>query len=130
MADDNFKLIWTPEGASKQEWSFNIQNPVWDIRIQTEKATGWPWARFAENLMDGSAIAMQALLWVLRKRTERGLTLESVIPDYDELEPQFRCADCDRWLSDEDADEDGEHGCTGKAEADSDEPTEAKPGEA
>lgn len=126
---DNFKLVWSPEGASKREWSFNINNPTWDIRMQTEKVTGWPWAEFAARLMNGSAIAMQALLWVLRKRVERGLALDSVEPDFDELDPQFCCPDCEQWLSDEDTDDEGDHGCPGKPE-DAEPSKKSKKGEA
>lgn len=129
MAEHNFKLIWTPEGGSKREWSFAVGSPGWDVRVQTEKATGWPWPRFFDLLTDGSAIAMQALLWVLRKRDEPKLALASVEPDFDELELIVRCPDCSRWLADEDTDDEGDHNCPGK---DSDEPAEAEaePGEA
>lgn len=114
MAESNFKLTWTPEGGSKREWSFNVNNPGWDIRVQTEKATGWPWVTFYDRLTDGSALAMQALLWVLRKRDEPKLALHTVEPDFDELEPVFRCPDCRRWLAADDSDDEGNHGCTGK----------------
>jgi len=125
---DNFKLVWTPEGASAREWSFNLQNPTWDIRVQTEKVTDWPWARFNERLLEGSGIAMQALLWVLRKRDEPKLALSSVEPDFDELDPQFLCPDCKQWLNDDNTDDEGGHGCPGSG--DDDEPAEAAPGEA
>lgn len=119
---DNFKLIWTPEGGSKREWTFNLANPSWDLTFATEKATDWPWAQFRDRLMNESAIAVQALLWVLRKRDEPRLSMDSVRPSMDELDFQARCPECDQWVDGED------HGCTG-SEPGASEPKEAVPGE-
>lgn len=125
---DNFKLTWNPEGGSKREWSFNMKNPPWDVRVQTEKATDWPWAQFQNKLLNDSGIAMQALLWVLRKRDEPKLSLDAVEPDFDELDPKFLCSDCKQWLGEDDTDDEGDHNCPGKDAED--EPAEATPGEA
>jgi len=111
MAEPNFKLIWKPEGASPREWAFNLGKPPWDLRVQTEKVTDWPWGVLQERFLNDSGIAMQAVLWVLRKRDEPKLALPSVIPDFDELEYEVLCPDCETWSS---SDED-EHEC---AEAD------------
>lgn len=108
MAEPNFKLIWKPEGASPREWSFNLGKPPWDLRVQTEKVTDWPWGEFQERFLNDSGIAMQAALWVLRKREEPKLALSSVIPDFDELAYEVLCPDCDTWSSSED---DAEHVC-------------------
>lgn len=74
------KLIvkWTPETGSAREWFVDIQNPGWDVISQTEKATGWTWPKTINKILDSSAIALQALLFVLRKRDEPRLQLESV----------------------------------------------------
>lgn len=75
---DNIRVVYTPEGGSKRTWEFSVMNPPWDIAFGTEKATGWPWAEFAGRLMQRSAIAGRALLWVLRKREEGRLPLDAV----------------------------------------------------
>lgn len=125
MAENNFKLIWKPEGGSPREWAFNMAKPPWDVRVQTEKATDWPWVEFQNRLDGGSGLAMQALLWILRKRDEPKLAMSSVIPDFDELEYEMQCPACKTWVSTQD---DEEHVCP--VPEDDDEPEEATPGEA
>lgn len=119
----NMKIIYTPEGASKQEWVIDLQNPAWDLTFATEKATDWPWAEFVGRIENQSAIAWRALLWALRKRMEPKLTLESVVPNMDELDFEGQCPRCSEWVVDE------FHSCA-KADAADDEPAEAAPGEA
>lgn len=74
------KLIvkWTPETGSAREWFVDVRNPGWDVMSQTEKATGWAWPTTINKILDSSAIALQALLFVLRKRDEPRLQLDSV----------------------------------------------------
>lgn len=72
------KIIYTPEGGSKRVWDFDPDNPAWDVAFATEKATGWPWAEFSQRLVQGSYIALRALVWTLRKRDEPRLELDSV----------------------------------------------------
>jgi len=74
------KVVWSPEGGSPREWVVDLARPGWDVMSKTEEATGWPWQEFVERFAKASGLAAQALLWVLRKRTEPGLTLESVHP--------------------------------------------------
>lgn len=79
MADESkIKLVYKPEGATPREWVISTEKPAWDLQFNTEKATGWPWAEFCARMANGSAIAMQALVWTLRKRDEPRLQLESV----------------------------------------------------
>jgi hypothetical protein len=80
------KIIYTPEGGSKQVWNFDPERPDWDVAYATEKATGWPWAEFADRLGKGSFIALQALIWTLRKRQERNLDISSVQVTFDDIE--------------------------------------------
>ena len=119
----NMKIVYTPEGGSKQEWVIDLQNPAWDLTFATEKATDWPWAEFVDRIQNQSAIALRALLWALRKRMEPKLTLEAVVPNMDELDFEGQCPRCEEWVADE------FHACA-KAEAADDEPAEAAPGEA
>lgn len=74
------KLIvkWTPETGSEREWFVDVRVPGWDVMSQTEKATDWEWPLFVDKIVSGSAIATRALLFVLRKRDEPRLQLESV----------------------------------------------------
>lgn len=97
----NFKLIYTPEGGSPKEWILDLNNPAWDITYATEKATDWPWGVFVDRIQNQSAIALRALLWVLRKRDEPRLALESVIPNMDEIDFAGLCPRCEEWIDDE-----------------------------
>ncbi len=98
----NLKIIYTPEGGSRREWVVDLLNPAWDLTFATEKATDWPWAMFVERLQNQSAIALRALLWVLRKRDEPRLQLEAVRPDMEEIDFEGQCPRCDAWVDDDD----------------------------
>ena len=80
------RVIYTPEGGSKRVWEVDFENPAWDISFNTEKVTDWPWADFNMKLARGSAIALRALIWTLRKRDEPKLALESVTVTLDEFD--------------------------------------------
>lgn len=80
------RIIYTPEGGSKRTWDLDLENPDWDVSYSTEKATGWPWLPFREKLGGGSSIALQALVWTLRKREEPRLELAAVTPSWSEVE--------------------------------------------
>lgn len=105
-----FKVIYKPEGGSPREWTIDLVNPAWDVTYAIEKATGWPWGVFREKLGQESAVALQALLWTLRKRDEPRLSLESVRPDGDEIDYAAACPLCGTWVTSED---DVEHDCSG-----------------
>lgn len=72
------KIIYTPEGGSKRTWDLDPDNPPWDVAFATEKATGWPWGEFAQRMVQGSHIALRALIWALRKRQEPKLQIDGV----------------------------------------------------
>jgi len=82
-------LHYTPEGGSKRSWEINLENPAWDIAYNTEVATGWPWVEFSEKLSIGSAIALRALVWTLRKRDEPKLPLQSVQVTFGEIDVDY-----------------------------------------
>ena len=128
MSNTKLKVVYSPEGGSPRSWVVDLANPAWDIKMQTEKATDWPWEPFVQRFMQDSAIAMQALLWVLRKRDEPRLDLDSVEVDMDELEFEATCTECGDWLTSEDED----HTCAvpEKKSKKGKEPAEAAPGEA
>lgn len=95
------KLIYTPEGASPRDWVVDLQSPAWDVTFATEKATDWPWAVFVDRLQNQSAIALRALLWVLRKRDEPRLQLDTMTVDMDEVDFAGQCPKCEEWVTDE-----------------------------
>ncbi|WP_418059940.1 hypothetical protein [Pimelobacter simplex] len=95
------KIVYTPENGSRRDWTIDLQNPAWDVTFATEKATGWPWAQFVDRIENQSAIALQALLWVLRKRDEPKLQLDSVRPNMDELDFEGQCGRCKEWVDDD-----------------------------
>lgn len=80
------KITYRPEGGSVRSWTIDTENPGWDVMFSTEKVTGWPWMVFAERLGNVSAIALQALLFTLRKRDEPRLELDSVRPELSEID--------------------------------------------
>lgn len=122
---DNFKLVWTPEGASAREWAFDLGNPEWDLTYATEKATEWPWAEFKVRLLNESAIAIQALMWVLRKRDEPKLDIDSVRPAMADIAFHGKCVNCDEWFDAAD-----DHTCAPKPAKTSKAAKEREPGEA
>jgi hypothetical protein len=80
------KIIYTPEGGSKREWLLDTDKPAWDLRRNTEDATDWPWDVFLQKLSQGSAKALDALIWTYRKRDEPRLDLASVRVELDQVE--------------------------------------------
>lgn len=126
----NFKLIYTPEGGSRREWLLDLNNPAWDITFATEKATDWPWGVFVERIHNQSAIALRALLWVLRKRDEPRLALESVVPNMDELDFAGLCPQCKEWVENEDHEDLCPANAKAAAEQVDEEPEGSEPGEA
>lgn len=80
------KIFYTPDGGSKREWTVDLENPAWDVAYNTEKVTGWPWQVFAERLSQSSHIALQALIFTLRKRDEPKLEVGAVTPSLAEVD--------------------------------------------
>lgn len=83
------RLIYSPEGGEAQEWDF-IPGKMMSVEAEAlEKATGWTYIEFGEKFMAGSTLARRALLWVMRRRTERGLKFSDVKFALDELDVDF-----------------------------------------
>lgn len=80
------KILYTPEGGSKREWLIDLDQPAWDLRHNTEEATDWPWNEFVDRLTKGSAKALDALIWTLRKRDEPRLDSSSVKVELSEFD--------------------------------------------
>lgn len=109
----NLKIVYTPEGGSRQEWVIDLQNPAWDLHKAAPKAARIVgWVPFAQALEDFDADAWQAMIWALRRRKETRLSLDAV--DFptglmNELDFAGQCPDCEEWLTTEDGD--GDHDC-------------------
>lgn len=114
----NLKIIYTPEGGSRQEWEVDLENPAWDLHKAAPKAAGIRgWAPFAEALQNVDADAWQAMIWALRRRRETRLSFDAV--DFptgllNEVDFAAQCPECKEWLSTEDGD--GDHACPGADE--------------
>ena len=80
------KIVYTPDGGSRREWVVDLENPAWDVAFNTEKVTGWPWQVFAEKISQSSHVALQALIFTLRKRDETKLDIGAVTPSLAELD--------------------------------------------
>lgn len=94
------KVIYSPEGGSKRTWEIDQSNPAWDLMYASEKATDWPWEDFTDRLSRGSAIALQALIWILRRRDEPRLQLDAVQPQMSEIDFEVECSECGLWTDD------------------------------
>lgn len=80
------RIVYTPEGGSKRTWTVDMDNPAWDLTYGTETATGWPWGEFGMKLSMGSVVALRAMIWVLRKRDEPKLAIDSVQVLFNEVD--------------------------------------------
>jgi len=80
------KVIYKPEGGSERSWTFDAENPAWDLTYVTELETGWPWEDFSDRLSRGSAIAMRALIYTFRKRDEPRLNIDAVTVTLGEID--------------------------------------------
>ena len=84
------KLIYRPDGQEPQEWEFVLGKFRVGEMKTVEKATGMPFAtEFKDRLFKGDSTARQALLWVLRRRTDPTLQLRDVDFADDELTLEF-----------------------------------------
>jgi len=83
------RIVYTPEGGSKREWSIDMDNPPWDITYGVEKATNWAWSEFGDRLANTSVIALRALIYILRKRDEPRLEIDSVQVLFSEIDLQM-----------------------------------------
>ena len=88
------RITYTPDGGSAQTWTLDWENPPWDLSYNTEKTTDWPWGEFTDRLEKGSAIALRAFIWTLRKRNEPRLDISSVEPLWSEV--QVKALDDDK----------------------------------
>lgn len=105
-------LIYRPEGGTEQRWVFNPGR----LRVQEmtaiERRTGLQYGgRFKQELMQGSTLARQALLWTMLRRTHHTLRFEDVdfyddelllVQDRDELAAEIEHLEADTTLPEAD----------------------------
>jgi hypothetical protein len=82
----NVKFTYSPEGGSPRTWSFDPENPPWDLCYVTETETGWPWQEFMDKLAHGSHIALRAFVYAFRKRDEPRLSIDGVRVTFGEVD--------------------------------------------
>lgn len=82
----SMKFTYSPEGGSQRTWTFDPQNPAWDLAYVTESETGWPWDEFLDKLAHGSYIALRALVYAFRRRDEQRLAIDSVMVTVGEVD--------------------------------------------
>lgn len=76
------KLIWLPEGQEQREWDFEPAKLLTPEAEALEAAGGDMWdtfERFGELFLRGNLRARRVTLWIMRRRTERGLKLHDVV---------------------------------------------------
>jgi hypothetical protein len=66
-------LVYAPEGSDEQRWDLAETKVTFAEAKAAEKAGGIAWVKLEEELTNGNVAALQAALWVLRKRTEPAL---------------------------------------------------------
>ena len=75
--------------------------------VAVEKATGLSWPQVLKGLDSGLMISSQAVVWIMRKRSNPRLRLAEVDFSYGDLSVKDPDYDPDFWvLADQDADED------------------------
>ncbi len=85
------QFTYSPEAGSQRAWTFDPENPDWDLAYVTETETSWPWDEFVEKLSKGSHIALRALVYAFRKRDEPRLSIGAVTvtsSEFDISEPE------------------------------------------
>lgn len=67
-------LTYRPEGADEQRWDLTQTRATFAEAKAAEKAGGFQWVNLEQELAEGNLGALQAALWVFRKRAEPTLT--------------------------------------------------------
>ena len=87
------KLIYTPEGQEPQEWRLKDPSDLHGLEpeyIEEAGGTQWDtWAEWGNLLSRGGFRAIRVFLWVLLRRENPGLELNSVQPSLSEIKFDF-----------------------------------------
>jgi uncharacterized linocin/CFP29 family protein len=63
-------IIYQPEDGDEQRWDLDGIKATFAEGRAAEKAGNFKWVQLQEELAEGNIDALQAAVWVLRKRTE------------------------------------------------------------
>ncbi|MGW6295173.1 hypothetical protein [Streptomyces sp. NPDC055058] len=74
-------IIYRPEDGEEQHWDLADVKATFAEARAAERAGGFKWAQVQEELAQGNIDALQAAVWVLRKRSEPTL----LFSDLDDL---------------------------------------------
>lgn len=83
-----FRLVYTPEGADRQEFDFDPDNPL-SIEAEAVEAVGgdvWDsWPAFLMKVADGNTRARRGLLWMMLRRGNPQLRFSDLVFRLDEF---------------------------------------------
>lgn len=90
-------LVYKPENADVQRWDLAEVKVTFAEAKAAEKAGGFTWRKLQEELTEGNTAALQAAVWVLRKRDEptlrysdlESLPVDSISTEYSADEKAF-----------------------------------------
>jgi len=87
-----------------EELMFRPDKTLLSEAIAAEKVTGLTWPQIVYGLINGSHIAIQAVVWIMRKRSNPKLRITEVefsMDEYRRLDPDFMP---DHWVLTDDED--------------------------
>lgn len=90
-------LVYTPDEGEEQRWDLAEVKVTFAEAKAAEKAGGVAWRKLEQALTDGNVEALQAAVWVLRKRDEptlrfadlENLPIDSTRTEYSDDEKAF-----------------------------------------
>lgn len=82
-------FTYKPEGAPERKWEVKTGRLLSPEMEAIEKVTGQFYPTWNASLLDGSASAARALLWVLLKRENPVLKYDEVLFSYDEFDLEY-----------------------------------------
>lgn len=71
-------IIYRPENGDEQRWDLADIKATFAEGRAAEKAGGFKWVQLEQELAEGNIDALQAAVWVLRKRSEPTLTFRDL----------------------------------------------------
>lgn len=90
-------LVYTPESGDEKRWDLAEVKVTFAEAKAAEKAGGFSWRELDTELNEGNVSALQAALWVLRKREEttlrfadlENLPVDAAHTEYSDNEREF-----------------------------------------
>lgn len=82
-------FTYKPEGAEPRVWQIKAGQLLSPEMEAIERVTGTFYPQWSESLLNGSASAARALLWVLLKRENPTLRFDDVVFAYDDFDLDY-----------------------------------------